>query len=174
MMHRVLGMLRALVTRGRIVSAVVGARTVVQITGLDGETFNGIEMLLPPGYSARPAAGADGLILQVLGSRDHLVVLGGDTAGGDAIADLASGENGLRNNTGSIQLVMRNTGTVEITGNVKITGSATIDGNLLVVGDITGGDGSGDQIGLRTHTHPVLNVQTGSSNITTSAPNAGS
>lgn len=93
--ERIGAALRNIVTRGKVMQTRVGSRTVTQVTGLDGEIEQTIEILLPPGYCARPAAGADVVLLQVLGQRDHLVALGGDAA--DAvIADLAPGEVGLK------------------------------------------------------------------------------
>jgi phage gp45-like len=86
--------MRSQVTRAKVASAVVGPRTLLQVVGLDGEVKTTVELLLPPGYSARPAAGADVTVLQVLGMRDHLVAVGGDAVGA-TIADLAPSEFGL-------------------------------------------------------------------------------
>jgi phage gp45-like len=162
MLARLASAIRSLVTRAKVANAAIGPRTLLQISGLNSEAKTTVELLLPPGYSARPAAGADVVVLQVLGSRDHLVALGGDAAGQDAIADLSPGEFGLRQ--GDTTLVFRNTGTLEVTApTVRITG------DLHVTGDVVGGFGGGDQVGLLTHNHG--NVQTGGDN--TSAPNPG-
>ena len=159
MISRLVEMVRSALTRGQVQQAAIQARTIVQVQGL-GETLNGIELLLPPGYSARPGAGADVVLLQILGTRDHVVALGGDMAHADGIADLAPGELGLRNAGANIQLVLRNSGVIEISGNLAITG------NLTATGTISAGVGSGDQVGLTTHTHPVNGA-------TTEAPTGG-
>jgi phage gp45-like len=113
---------RSAVVRGKVTNAIVGPRTLLVITGLDGEVIDTVEMLLPPGYSARPVSGADILMLQVLGSRDHMVAIGGDTAGADAISDLAPGEIGLRN--GPRQIVLR-VDHVEVTSDKVVCRAAT-------------------------------------------------
>jgi phage gp45-like len=98
MIARVAAAVRNLVTRGKVTKSIVGARTLLQITGLQGEVKATVELLLPPGYSARPKPGADVTLFQVLGSRDHVVALGGDSTG-QVIADLAEGEFGLTDGT---------------------------------------------------------------------------
>ena len=177
MIERVVTMLRAVVTRGKIIASAIGARTVAQVSGLDNETLNGIELLLPPGYSARPAAGADVLLLQVLGSRDHMVALGGDTASVDAIADLAPGEFGLKHATGA-RIVFRATGHIQISDpsgtllELTNNGTAMLTGNLVVTGDISDQSGAHGTLAVlrgdyNTHTHP--DPQGGSTG-TTSSP----
>ena len=98
MLDRLGAAIKNAVTRGKVANTAVGPRTLMQITGLDGVTQQVVELLLPPGYSARPLSGADILLLQVMGSGDHVVALGGDFAG-NAIADLAAGEFGLSDGT---------------------------------------------------------------------------
>ncbi|MDT7952837.1 MAG: phage baseplate assembly protein [Acetobacteraceae bacterium] len=97
--------IRSAAVRGVVTQSRIGPRTLLLVTGLDGEVANVVELLLPPGYSARPAQGADILLHQILGSRDHLVASGGDTAG-QAIPDLQPGEFGMRDANGQ-QLVFR-------------------------------------------------------------------
>jgi phage gp45-like len=85
--------LRSMVTRAKVVQSGVGPRVLVQVQGLDKEQWT-VELLHPPGMSARPRRGADVVLLQVLGSRDHVVAIGGDSVGG-SIKDLAEGEVGI-------------------------------------------------------------------------------
>jgi phage gp45-like len=143
MIARLASAVRSMVTRAKVTGAAVGARTILQISGLDGETKATVELLLPPGYSARPLAGADVLALQVMGTRDHMVALGGDNAGVDAITSLAAGEFGLRNGAAGTQMVFRNSGIIEITGALHVSGA------------VIAGYGGADQVGLQTHTHPT-------------------
>jgi phage gp45-like len=131
--------LRSMITMGKVAGTKIGPHTLMQITGLDGVSQQTV-LLLPPGYSARPLPGSDLALLQVLGSGDHVIALGGAQEN-HVVADLAPGECGLTafNN----QLVMR-TDHVEITG----TGSANLVANFaggaitlnapttLILGDI--------------------------------------
>ncbi len=87
--------LRMLISRGKVTDTRIGSRTLLQLTGLQGEIKQTVELLLPPGYVGRPTTGADLLIVQVLGQRDHLVALGGD-ATGITVTDLKPGEAGVR------------------------------------------------------------------------------
>ncbi len=132
-------MVRGLVTRAQVTQAAISGRTLVQSEAL-GETLNAIELLLPPGYSAVPAAGADVVLFTVLGARDHVVALGGDTANADQIAGLAPGEFGLRNPRGNCQAIFRNSGTIELSGALALTGNATVTGALTVSGNISSGE----------------------------------
>jgi phage gp45-like len=160
MFERLAGAIRSMVTRAKVAGAIVGPRTLLQITGLNGEVKTTVELLLPPGYSARPVAGADVTVFQVGGTRDHLVAVGGDNAGGDAIANLAPGEFGLRHPGSNTQLVFRNTGTQELTG------------VLHVSGDVVAGWGTTNVSSLQ-HTHQVENVQSGGATVPTQPPTAG-
>lgn len=108
------GTLTSMVTRGKVALATVGQRIMLQMTGMSNETLSGVELLHPFGYSALPPAGADLVMLQVLGQRGHIVALGGDALGG-AIADLGPGECGLSAVPGT-QIVMH-TDRIEITAN---------------------------------------------------------
>ena len=85
--------LRSMVTRAIVQQSGVGPRIVVQVAGLDNEVF-AVELLHPAGVSARPRRGADVVLLQVCGARDHVVAIGGDNVG-DAVPDLAEGEVGI-------------------------------------------------------------------------------
>lgn len=109
-LERLSAAIRSAVTRGQVLGSGVTARSVILVQGLANERF-ATELLLPPGMSARPMPGADVLILQALGSRDHAVAICGD-ATGDAIPDLAEGEFGF--SFGGCRIVMR-TDHVEIT-----------------------------------------------------------
>ena len=103
-LRRIGNALRSGVTRAKVTQATVGPRTILQVTGLDNESFDGVELLLPPGYVALPTAQSDVLLLQCNASRDHKVALGGDLVG-QTVADLAPGEGGLR--FGTHQVILR-------------------------------------------------------------------
>lgn len=113
--------LLSMITRGKVASATVSERTVLQVTGLDNEAFGGVELLLPPGYVARPAEGADVLILQCNGTRDHKVGIAGDTAG-QTQADLAPGEFGF---VGFGATIIFRQGKLAVTATIPVDVSST-------------------------------------------------
>jgi phage gp45-like len=166
-----LSMLLSLITRGKVSSAKVGPRTVMQVTGLDNETFNGVELLLPPGYTARPAQGADVMILQCNGTRDHKVALAGDTVG-QVQADLQPGEFGLVG-FGSIiifrqgQLQVKSTVPVNVSSTQPVSVTSTQQITLSAPVITTTAAGSGQPVCLQaffewaaTHTHPGTGAPT--------------
>ena len=117
MLTGLFSMLQGMISRGKVTNTRIGPRTLLQITGLDGQTQQVVELLLPPGYSARPVAGADLLLLQVMGQADHVVALGGDSAGA-AITDLAPGEFGMTD--GAQRVVFRIGQYLELTSPTKV------------------------------------------------------
>jgi phage gp45-like len=170
--------MRSMLTGGKVMAARMGPRTLLQVTGLDGEVAQVIELLLPHGYSARPVAGSDVALLQMLGSRDQLVAIGGDLVG-NAIADLAPGEFGLSDGTQTI--VVRN-GFLEMNTPtyVKITAARYVDmetPQLRVSGDIIDNYETNTQTVAQSratyngHDHDIINVQPGGSTIVTQVPN---
>ncbi len=160
MLDRLASAIRSAVTRGKVTQSRVGPRTLLQITGLDGVVQQTVELLLPPGYSARPIAGSDIALLQVLGSADHIIALGGDTAG-NAIQDLAPGEFGLTDGTQSI--VIR-TGYIQLISPTKIRVESPL---LECTGEIVANCDTAS-VTLGTHTHAVTTAPG-----TTAAPNPG-
>lgn len=137
MIDRLAAMLRSAVTRAKITTSSLGLRTIAQVTGLANETKQSVEVLHPFGWFANPAAGADVVLLQVMGSRDHLVALGGDALNQSEAC--AQGEFGAKHSSGAFvrftndgritlqdpsgsQVILQNNGTVAITGNLLVTG----------------------------------------------------
>lgn len=133
--------LRGALRRGRIVSTKLNAkRALVQLTSLADDTRDGIELFLPYGLSARPAGGADVLLLQLGASPSHLVALFADDPA-LRIQDLAEGEFGFRDRDGQ-QIVFRgdrieittpkkivvNGSEFDLTGDAKMANDLTVDG----------------------------------------------
>lgn len=107
-----------------------GARTMMQLTGMANEAFQGIELLLPYGMSAIPVGNtADALILQVNGHRDHKVALAADDPA-LRIPGLAAGEFGFRDARGQ-QVVFRGD-RLEVTSPLKLVVNTTGDCDLTV------------------------------------------
>ena len=125
--------LRNLVTRGRVLSATRNPkRTLLQISGLAGETFQKIELILPYGMDAFPTAGD--LVLQQVGhSRAHLVALGADDPA-LRISDLEAGEFGFRDGRGQ-QIVFRKD-RLEVTTPLKLVLNVTGDADITVGGQV--------------------------------------
>ena len=65
------------------------------------------------------------------------------------------------------------TGNLQLGGNVLAQAGGTYGGNLATSGNITAGAGTGDQVGLRTHTHTQPNDSHGDTEQPTAAPTAG-
>ena len=59
------------------------------------------------------------------------------------------------------------TGSLQLSGTIEAHGGGTYAGDIATTGNVVAGSGTGDQVGLKTHTHP----QAGGGN--TSPPNAG-
>jgi phage gp45-like len=85
--------IRSTIVRAIVTNAQVGPRTILQVQMLANEDSQAVELLQSPGRSSNPAQGTDVVVLQITGTRDHLVALGGDSLG-LAITDLLSGEFG--------------------------------------------------------------------------------
>jgi phage gp45-like len=161
MLDGLLSTLQGMICRGKVTNTRVGPRTLLQITGVDGQTQQVVELLLPPGYSARPIAGSDVLLAQVLGQADHVVALGGDNAG-STISDLAPGEFGLTNGT---QRIIVRGGFIEIDSPTYVLMTTP---QLRVTGSIVQGYGTSNTTDVGTHTHSGVQTGLGS----TGAPNA--
>jgi phage gp45-like len=86
-----------------------GGRVMLQVTGLENETLQGVELLLPYGRTAQPGAG-DVVVFQVIGNRDHLVALGADNPA-TRIAGLVEGEFGDSDDQG-VKIVWKRAGLV--------------------------------------------------------------
>lgn len=124
--------MRGMVTRGRVImSALNPKRTLVQLSGLSAEVMTKIELILPYGMSALPGKGGDVILLQVGGSRAHIVAIGADDPT-LRITDLQAAEFGFRDARGQ-QVVFR-TDRLEITTPLKVVGTVGGDMMLTVTG----------------------------------------
>jgi len=137
--------LRSMITMGKVAGTKVGPHTLMQITGLDGVSQQTVLLLLPPGYSARPLPGSDLALLQVLGSGDHVIGLGGAQEG-HAIADLVPGEIGLTDGT---QMVILRTDHIQVVSPTKVRFECP---RLECTGEIVARC-DGNSVSLTTHRH---------------------
>ena len=128
--------IRSMISRGKVVLSAMGTRrTMMQVSILASEVKNGVELLLPYGMSALPAAG-DAVLLAVAGLRDHLLALMVDDPD-LRITDLGLGDYGFKHRNGT-QIVLRGD-RLEITATVPVAGSAPswdLTGNVKVSGDL--------------------------------------
>ncbi len=107
-----------MILRAKIATAVIAGRTIVQVSALDEDTHDSVELLLPPGYVAMPVSGSDVLELQIAGLASHKVAIGGDNTA-DSLTDLQAGECGLSNAATGQQLMLRVTGTELVSALLK-------------------------------------------------------
>lgn len=133
------------VSLGKVAGSKIGPHTLLQIQGLDGVVQQTVVLLLPPGYSANPLPGSDLALLEVLGSSDHVLALGGGLAG-TAIPTLAPGEFGLSNGTQTIVMKLTE---VLITSPTQVRIEAPV---LQCTGSIVA-NCDGASVSLTTHTH---------------------
>jgi phage gp45-like len=164
--------MRSMVTRGRVMSAALNPkRPLVQLSGLAGEEKTQVELFMPMGMSVYPSGNEDLILLQVGGSRSHLVALFADNPA-LRITDLKAGEFGHRDTNGQ-QIVFRQDHLeitsplkmqITVTGEVKgqasawnLTGDLNVTGNITATGDITDSSGHSmayDRGQYNVHTHP--------------------
>ena len=127
--------IRRAVTRGKVTGSRTRAgRVLVDMTMLDGETRRGVELLLPTGVSALPAAGADLLVLEVGGNRGHLVAMVADDPS-LRMEGLAPGEFGMRDAQGQ-QVVFRGD-RIEISGALRIDITSSGPVNVTAADTVT-------------------------------------
>lgn len=142
MMSEILEWLRGAVlgaiARGKVTAAQRGARNLLQIQLLSGETADHVEFMAPYGMSALPAAGADAVLLTVGATRDHKVIVAVDDPS-KRIRDLAPGEFGLSD--GSSMIVFRG-GELQIMTslplNIQSSGAVKLQGTDIRIGDYAG------------------------------------
>jgi phage baseplate assembly protein V len=145
---------RTMVTRGRVTSTTLNPkRPLVQLSGLAGEVKTKIELFVPMGMSVYPTGNEDVLLLQIDGSRSHLVAMFADNPA-LRIQDLQPNEFGHRDANGQqivfrqdkleitspLKMVVNITGDVDLTVGGKVVGSAQewdLTGNVKVTGDIS-------------------------------------
>jgi phage gp45-like len=145
-------------------------RPLVQLSGLAGEEKTQVELFMPMGMSVYPSGNEDLILLQVGGSRSHLVALFADNPA-LRITDLKAGEFGHRDTNGQ-QIVFRQDRLeitsplrveINVTGQVKgtagswdLTGDLTVHGNISATGDVQDGTRktmADDRSQYNMHTH---------------------
>nr|WP_314074893.1 phage baseplate assembly protein [uncultured Roseococcus sp.] len=127
--------LRRVVTRGKVTAARTRAgRVLVDMTLFDGERRRNVELLLPTGVSALPAVGADLVVLEVGGNRQHLVAMVADDPG-LRVSDLAPGEFGFRDAKGQ-QVIFRGD-RLDISGALRIDITASGPVNVTAAETVT-------------------------------------
>jgi len=111
-----------------------GSRTMMQVTGMAGETLQNVEHLMPYGMSAVPAGNtASVLIFQVNGHRDHKIALMADDPA-LRISGLQPGEFGFRDGKG--QQIVFHADHIEITTPLKLVITTTGDCDLTASGNV--------------------------------------
>lgn len=124
----------SVVTRTKVTAAKMGTvRTALNLKSLEGEAFTNIALQLPMGMSAVPGVGADVIVLEVNGNRDHKVALYADDPA-LRIKDLKPGEFGFSDKNGN-RVVFR-ADTLEVTAKtVPIVVKAEDGQKIQVIAD---------------------------------------
>lgn len=144
----------------------------LQLTGLHDEVLDNVEHFEPHGFTSRPKAGAEAMIVCPGGSRSHAIAI--------VVADrryrlttLAEGEVALYDDADNI-VHLKQDGTIAVTSPTSVDISAPVvsmSGNLAVTGDVSAAnvaasgnveDAAGDMAEMRTiynsHTHATAGL----------------
>lgn len=135
---------------------------------LAGETLSRVERFAHFGFTSRPRAGAEVVVLCLGGNRDHPIVVADEDRRSRPAGDLAEGEAGLYSVDGGgaikARITLRADGSVEVLapGAVIVTGDAQVSGDLDAGGNVTAGGDVADSVGTlaalrnayNVHTHP--------------------
>lgn len=133
MIERAIQQLRQMITRGILTGITSNpVRPLAALTALFDESKTNVELFHPYGRSAIPVKG-EVILLQVLGSRSHLIAICADD-GDLRISDLGSGEFGDRDQNGQ-QIVFR-ADRIEVTTPLKLVANVTGDVDLTVGGNV--------------------------------------
>lgn len=180
--------------RGRVnVSDDSGTTQLVQIKINDLETVDSIPRMTEFGFTSHLPQGSDVLVLFVGGDRSNAAALASNHAASRPIG-LAEGESAVFNQVGikiylstsglviegaGLPITVNNAPTVTINASTQVqlnTANLLVSGNIVANGDITDNAGAvgKSMASMRqshnSHEHPVVNVQTGGSTITSNPP----
>ncbi len=109
----------------------------MQVTRLEGETFDDCERIGQYGLTSVPPSGSEVLIGQVGSNADHTVILGVDDS--SRPHPLTDGQTCLYDKSGT-QILLNGDGSISITcaGGVTINGNLSISGNVTIGGTLNG------------------------------------
>lgn len=131
---------------------------IVQLEMLEGETRDDIERFQNYGFSSRPEAGAEAVVLFVGGRRDHGLAIAAEDRR-YRFVNLTAGEVVVYNRFGA-SIVMKANGDIQVTPKpgqkLKVAGDVDVTGTLTASTDVVGGGKS-----LKTHTHAVAGANAG-------------
>jgi phage baseplate assembly protein V len=159
--------IRLMITRG-VVSLIDDATLLqsLQLSGLWGETISNAERFQQYGFSGYPHPGAEAIMLNLGGSRRHVVVIAVDDR--RYRVHLQEGEVAMYDDLGQMVKLGRAGIDIEAPSGTIHTGNLAVDGNLSVTGLLTaanidipaGGDITIGGISFNGHKHG--SVQPGS------------
>lgn len=129
----------------------------VQAVLLADETRDDIERAQNYGFTSVPLDGAQAIVLNVDGRRDHSIAIVVDDRR-YRLTGLANGEVAVYDQTGT-SIVLKANGDIQITpssGTARFTGNVTVSGTLTATTDVVGGGKS-----LKNHVHTVAGANSG-------------
>lgn len=129
----------------------------VQAVLLADETRDDIERAQNYGFTSVPLDGAQAIVLNVDGRRDHSIAIVVDDRR-YRLTGLANGEVAVYDQTGT-SIVLKANGDIQITpssGTARFTGNVTVSGTLTATTDVVGGGKS-----LKDHVHTVAGGNSG-------------
>lgn len=143
----------------RVVARLVDDSTkmqLLQIGVMAGETAGGVERFQNYGFTSKPLAGAEGVVVFLGGGSDHPICIAMDDRRYRKIA-LAEGESAVYNHVGDF-IHIKADGSISVKASASVDVDApevTMTGNLTVAGNITStsGDVVAGTISLKTHVH---------------------
>ena len=130
----------------------------LQLTVLKDEVLDGVEHFEPHGFTSRPKAGAEAILLCPGGNRSSAItIMVSDRR--VRIKDLGEGEVAIYDDTGNT-IVLKQNGSIQMNSPTAVdivAPDVTIDGNLSVTGDVSDANGSMQEMRdiYNAHGHPT-------------------
>lgn len=118
--------------------------TLVQVSGLAGETVQDNELFQHYGFSSNPPAGSAVIVLPLGGKTSQAVIIASEH-GQYRIKNLAAGEAVIYNHHGD-KVWIKQDGTIDVTASSKVT----VHSPLV---EVPAGDVTASGISLKNHTH---------------------
>ncbi|MEM8698933.1 MAG: phage baseplate assembly protein V [Pseudomonadota bacterium] len=143
---------RSLIVRGEVTRVEDGAgRQVLQVAMLEDEVKTGAEHMQRYGLTTHPPEGAEAVVLNVSGNRDHSIVIAVEHRE-FRLRSLEAGEVALYDDRGQVIRLARDGIEIEAPDGIRINGNVTVTGDVMA-----------DGISLKTHTHGQVDPGSGTS-----------
>lgn len=152
----VLTRVKVLAQRAVVRSSADGGKALtLDLAVLARETLTGAERFAHFGFTSRPPAGSEVVVLCLGGNRDHPVVVADEDRRSRPTGELEEGEACLWA-VGGARVFVRSDGSVEIAA----SGTLFVDGDVEVTGNVTASGDLADAIGTLAALRAAYNVHT--------------